>query len=175
MKTLITMVVVGCVALAGNALGGSGCAQAKESAAQPKSCGYKTSKAGHRGGCSALKASDRDLAAAGADVEVVKTKKGYIVVATAKEGAGVARVRAANAARLRVATSDSGKDCENCGAFARAVKAGEITYQAVEVENGVLTVYTANTDAALATLGKCCSVIGGLQAQASSSEGAIEN
>lgn len=163
MKILIAGIMAAVVALAGEATAGAGCASAQKAAEKPKTCGYKMGKAKDCGGCQGLHASAKQLRVAGADVEVVKTKRGYIVIATADSKADVETVRKASAARnkalVEFGRSDAPKGCENCSAFAKAVDAGTITFEEVEIDNGVMTVYTATTDEALSVLGKCCGML----------------
>ena len=178
MKILIAGVLAVCVALAGDVMAGAGCKQSKKTVEKPKTCKYKSAKAKGCNGCTALHKSNKQLRVAGADVEVVKTKKGYIVIATTDSTANVRLVREANSARIKAlvefGTSSVAKGCDNCEAFAKAIDSGQIKYEEVEIGNGVMTIYTATTDEALSVLGKSCAMLEGLRASASST-GPVDN
>jgi len=178
MKILIAGVLVACVALTGDVLAGAGCPKAKKAAAERKSCS-KHAKAKGCTGCTAVHKTNAQLRVAGADVEVVKTKKGYIVIATTDKASDVKRVREANADRIKALAefgkSADAKGCENCVAFAKAIDSGDTKYEEVNIDGGVMTVYTATTEEALSVLGKCCGMIEGLQASSGSTWSPIDN
>src|SRR5688572_13593871 len=80
-----------CTAADKTAMGGKSCTAGTSTATSGKSCGDM--KAGECGGCDELRASGKTLRSAGADFEVVKTKTGYIVIATAADEKGAATLR----------------------------------------------------------------------------------
>jgi len=199
-KLLAAMVAAG-VALAGAAAAGEGCHMMKTSA-EGKSCtagektasagksctaGEKTAmsgkscgdmKAGDCGGCDELRASGKSLRTAGAEFEVVKTRTGYIVIATAADEKGAATLRRLTAERwngFRTLTANkTGKDgkkfCKSCDGFASDLTANGIRMETVNIANGVMTVFTANGAEAAAHLQSSCGSYCGLTTASAASE-----
>ncbi len=166
MRILVATVLAGCFMLASSAMA---CPYMdKQAAAKKAGCAGKdkVAKAGGCVGCKTFHASYRGLRATGANVEVVKTKRGYIVLATAESPKAVASVRKVNTAHLKVLASmgngngngnGNGKDgCKFCTTFSNALKSGAIHYEEVTLSNGVMTVYTASSDEGQALLKRRC-------------------
>lgn len=189
-KLLAAMVAAG-VALAGTAVAGEGCHMTKTSAegtsctagektaSAGKGCcmaGEKTAmtgkscgdmKAGECGGCDALRASGKALRTAGADIEVVKTKSGYIVIATAADEAGAATLRRLTAERWNgyrtfVTNANGKKICKSCDGFGHDLTGNGIRMESVNIANGVMTVFTATGAEAAAHLQASCGAYCGL-------------
>lgn len=200
-KLLAAMVAAG-VALAGTAAAGEGCHMTKTSA-EGKTCtagehtasagkgccmaGDKTAmagkscgsmKAGECGGCDELRASGKALRAAGADIEVVKTKTGYIVIATAADEAGAVTLRRLTAERwsgfrtlAAAANEKNGKKfCASCDGFAHDLTGNGIRMESVSIANGVMTVFTASGAEAAAHLQNSCGAYCGMQTASATSE-----
>lgn len=186
-KLLAAMVAAG-VALAGPVAAGEGCHWQKTSA-EGKSCtaGQKTAsaakscgdmKAGDCGGCDELRASGKTLRSAGAEFEVVKTKNGYIVIATAADEKGAATLRRLTAERWTgfrtLAANKTGKDgkklCKSCDGFATDLTDNGIRMETVNIANGVMTVFTAKGPEAAAHLQASCGAYCGLQTASATPE-----
>lgn len=122
----------------------------------------KVAKAGGCWGCTPFYKATKGLRAAGAQIEVVRTKRGYIMLATAESPAVVKSVREFNADHLKVLASmgngngNGNSSCRGCAAFSKAVKSGAVQYEEVSLSNGVMMVYTASTDAGAALLKARC-------------------
>lgn len=194
MTKMLAAIVAAGVALAGAAVAGEGCHMMKTSA-EGKSCtagektasagksctaGEKTAmsgkscgdmKAGDCGGCDELRASGKSLRTAGAEFEVVKTKNGYIVIATAADEKGAATLRKLTAERWTgfrtLAANKTGKDgkkfCKSCDGFASDLTDNGIRMESINISNGVMTVFTANGAEAAAHLQASCGAYCGLQ------------
>lgn len=139
----------------------------------------KVAKASGCQGCTTFHKAARGLRAAGAQIEVVRTKRGYIMLATAESPAVVKTVREVNADHLKILASmgnGNGKNsCKDCTAFSKAVKSGAVQYEEVALSNGVMMVYTASTDAGEALLKARCGSSCRLKASADLEQSAINN
>ena len=177
MKRLMAVWAVAGLVLAGHALAGEGCPYSKKACAAgdsakscthdgatAKSCGEM--KAGDCKSCDELAASGKALRATGANFEVVKTKTGYIVMATAGSPAATAALRKANHERWQnylAHVTDGDKLCKSCGAFHAGLKSGGVTFEEVETASGVITILTATGDEATAALKASCGAYCGLK------------
>jgi len=169
MKPFLAVVLTSCIALSGLANAGASCSKGKKTASDRSCHAGKSAKGKHCGGCGMLAKGNASLREAAADIEVIQTKHGYIVLATANSSDAIANVRAINAARLRaLRNTDKAagkKACKDCDAFSQALKANAIQLQEVEVSNGVMTVYTASTRDAEKLLKDCCGAFWGPKAE----------
>lgn len=177
MKQMIAGMVAASVALAGSAFAGEGCSYShKTSAEGGKSCASDKSasagkscgdlKAGDCKSCDELATSGRALRATGANFEFVKTKTGYVVLATASGADGVAALRKANHERwTNYVAHVTGKDkaCKSCAGFQAGLKSGAVTFEEVETANGVMTIFTASNNDACAALKASCGAYCGLK------------
>ncbi len=171
MKLLLGIVLASSMAVSSLAWAGEGCGAHAKKTASKKSCSWdKTAKGKGCNGCGDFAKGNASLKVAATNVEVIKTKTGYIVMATADSSDAVAKIQTINAARLKSLSdwvaSASKKACKDCTSFAASVKAGDISFEEVKVSNGVMTVYTANTTAAAKVLAASCGAFWGLKADA---------
>ncbi len=109
------------------------------------------------------------LREAGVKMELQAADNGHVVVATADSQELVDKVRALSVSHVAMLTGLSRKagktTCGKCASFAKALKAGNITVERVEIDGGVKMVYTAKTDEAKDTLKNCCCASWGLKEQ----------
>ena len=174
MKQWMVGAMVAGLALAGHAVAGEGCAHAgadgakactwNKSAAAGKSCGEM--KAGECRGCDELAASGKALRATGANFEYVKTKSGYIVLATTTGAENIAALRKANHERwtgFLAHVNAKDKPCKSCAGLAAGLKSGAFSIEEVETANGVMTVMTASGDDAVAALKASCGAYCGMK------------
>lgn len=178
MRTIGTMMLVGGLALVGGAQAGQGCTYDK-TAAEKAGCAAKSkdhaAACAAKGvkdcaGCEALFKTRQALEAAGAKVEVARMKSGYALIATGGEGS-LESIRRVNAERWVAveATGQNGngkKSCRDCTAFFKALHTQDVTYETVDLANGVMTVFTGATPEAVASLKESCGMICGLKAEA---------
>lgn len=179
MKQMIAGVVAAGLVLAGHAMAGEGCgshASAKTSTGGAKACKYDATasagkscgdlKAGDCRSCDQLNASGKALRATGANFEFVKTKAGYVILASATGADNIAALRKANHERWTTYVAHvSGKDktCKSCAGLQAGLKRGDVNFEEVETANGVMTIFTASNDDACAALKASCGAYCGLK------------
>lgn len=169
MRLLLGIVLASSVAMSSLAWAGASCGDHAKKTASKKSCSWdKNAKGKGCNGCGDFAKGNASLKEAAADVQVIKTNTGYIVIATATSADAIAKIQTINAARLKSLSnwiaSESKKSCKDCTSFSAAVQAGTISFEEVTVSNGVMTVYTANTTEAAKVLAASCGAFWGLKA-----------
>jgi len=177
MKKFMGVLVAGTMLFAGIAAANCGgetagatCPHAKGActAGDKQACAMKGAKSCAE--CAYLGETRTDLEQAGARVEVVKLKNGYVLMATATSPDTLAAVRKLNAERLggleALAGHTDKKFCKDCTAFNKALKADAVSVEVVDTANGVMTVFTGSTAEAVSSLKESCGMFSMLKAEA---------